>query len=68
MYPNPHIDAISWAMNGEDYKWSLNKGKLYLISALEEKELSIKNDNLVKAFRSLGEVLHNTADMGCPPM
>lgn len=66
IYTNPHIDAISWAMNGSDNNWSLSKGKNYFRTALEEQNETIKSENLAKALRCLGEVLHNTADMGCP--
>lgn len=66
LYTNPHIDAITWALNHNENKWNLSKGKNYLKSAFEENDQNLRNDLLAKAFRSLGEVLHNTADMGCP--
>lgn len=71
VYPNPHVDAIEWALGdspkGQENEWSLKKGKEYLQSAFELADESLKNTNLAKAFRCLGEVLHNTGDMGCPP-
>ncbi|NNK86266.1 MAG: hypothetical protein HKO91_12015 [Desulfobacterales bacterium] len=68
-YPNPHTDAIEWAMGdtiGDVNKWTLLQGKEYLVKALEATDEEIKNTNFAKAFRCLGEVLHNTGDMGCP--
>lgn len=72
IYPNPETDAIEWALGdtpkGADNKWTLQKGKQYLQSAFElALDDNMKSANLAKAFRCLGEVLHNTADLGCPP-
>lgn len=68
-YPNPRTDAIEWAMGdnvGDINKWTLLKGKEFLVRALETTDEETKNTNIAKAFRCLGEVLHNTGDMGCP--
>lgn len=81
IYPNPKTDAIEWATGdigsqpvpgpGGDIEmennWSLKKGKEYFVYAFEFAEADLKKEYLAKAFRCLGEVLHNTADMGCPP-
>lgn len=69
---NPAVDAIFWHFDGYDpqsivYEWSWNKGKEYMAKALEANDENQRNTWIAKAFRSLGEVLHNTADMGCPP-
>jgi hypothetical protein len=70
-YPNPQINAIDWAIGdnpkGEDNKWTLQKGKQFLKIALESVDENTRKENFSKAFRCLGEVLHNTGDMGCPP-
>ncbi len=70
-YPNPGIDAIEWALGdtpqGSGNKWSAAKGKEYMIQAMSEKDPTKKRELLAKAWRCLGEVLHNTADMACPP-
>jgi len=70
-YPNPQINAIDWAIGdnpkGEDNNWTLQKGKQFLKIALESADENTKKENAAKAFRCLGEVLHNTGDMGCPP-
>jgi hypothetical protein len=70
-YPNPQIDAIEWAMGdtpkGKDNLWRLEKGKESIIRAFDIADENMKKENLAQAFRCLGEVLHNTADMGCPP-
>ncbi|RJP62394.1 MAG: hypothetical protein C4539_18175 [Ignavibacteriales bacterium] len=71
VYGNPQTDAIEWALGdtekGESNKWTLKKGKEYMQNAIELASESMKATNLAKAFRCLGEVLHNTGDMGCPP-
>ncbi len=69
---NPEIDAIHWHFDGYDPKsisneWSWDSGKEYMRKAIEASTESVKEGYIAKAFRSLGEVLHNTADMGCPP-
>lgn len=69
-YSNPGIDAIEWAMGdfkGTDNKWSLEKGKDYMKRALVEKDETKRRQLLAKAWRCFGEVLHNLADMACPP-
>ena len=69
-YPNPGIDAIEWHLGdtpkGDDNDFSLKKGKEYFVEALTAKDSSRREEYLAKAFRALGEVLHNTGDMGCP--
>ena len=71
VYPNPETDAIEWAMGdtpkGSENIWSLERGKKFLKYAYELADVNLKNNNIAKAYRSLGEVLHNTCDMGCPP-
>lgn len=71
VYSNPGIDAIEWALGdtpkGSSNKWTLQKGKEYLVNAFELADSAMKARNLARAFRCLGEVLHNTGDMGCPP-
>lgn len=68
---NPETDAIEWALGdtpkGSANRWTWVKAKESLVDALELADESMKKSNLAKAFRSLGEVLHNTGDMGCPP-
>lgn len=68
---NPDVDAIYWHFMGNDVggsnDWSWYKAKEYMIKAITTGDEKIRNQNLAMAFRALGEVLHNTADMGCPP-
>lgn len=68
---NPDVDAIFWHFMGNDVNgsndWSWYKAKDYMIKAISTSDEKARNENLAKAFRALGEVLHNTADMGCPP-
>ena len=71
VYPNPRTDAIEWVL-GDTYKgesniWSFRIGKASMILALTEKDTNIRKEHLASAYRCLGETLHNTADMGCPP-
>lgn len=71
IYPNPRTDAIEWAL-GDTYKgesniWSMRIGKSSMILALTEKDTNKRKEHLASAYRCLGETLHNTADMGCPP-
>lgn len=69
-FKNPCIDAVYWAFTGIETDganpWTWKKGKEYMELALEEADATKKNAYLAKAFRCLGEVLHNTADMGLP--
>ena len=71
LYPNPGIDAIEWALGdtpkGSANKWSAAKGKEYFVKAFAEKDEAKREELLAKAWRCLGEVLHNTGDMLCPP-
>ncbi len=68
---NPDVDAVYWHFMGNDVNgsndWSWYKGKDFMIKAISESDEKNRNQYLAKAFRALGEVLHNTADMGCPP-
>ena len=68
---NPQIDAINWHFIGNDptnpNDWTWILGKDYMVKAMQSTFETEKNEYLAKAFRCLGEVLHNTADMGCPP-
>ncbi|PKL85725.1 MAG: hypothetical protein CVV22_06075 [Ignavibacteriae bacterium HGW-Ignavibacteriae-1] len=70
LYPNPGINAIEWALGdtpkGSGNSWSLDRGKLYMELALIEKDSIERNKYFANAYRCLGEVLHNTADMGLP--
>ena len=71
VYPNPGIDAIEWALgdtpNSSGNIWSLKYGKWYMKELLQTAEADVRSKYIAKAFRCLGEVLHNTGDMGCPP-
>lgn len=71
LYSNPGIDAIEWALGdtpkGSDNTWSAAKGKQYFVKAFAEQDQNKRQEYLAKAWRCLGEVLHNTADMLCPP-
>lgn len=68
---NPEVDAIFWHFYGNDpngvNEWTWENGKKYMIEALRTADEATRNGLLARAFRCLGEVLHNTADMGCPP-
>lgn len=68
---NPQIDAINWHFIGNDptnpNEWTWILGKDYMVKAMQSSVEPERNEYLAKAFRCLGEVLHNTADMGCPP-
>ncbi|GEM_PF-2999441 len=68
---NPEVDAIFWHFYGNDpngiNEWTWENGKKYIINALQSADEATRNGYLARAFRCLGEVLHNTADMGCPP-
>ncbi|MGQ9604026.1 MAG: hypothetical protein ACUVUU_07405 [bacterium] len=71
LYPNPGIDAIEWALGdtpkGSANSWSAEKGKEYFVKAFAEQDGRKREELLAKAWRCLGEVLHNTGDMLCPP-
>lgn len=60
-------DAETWAYDHPDNKYSWKKAKEYFIKALREENQSKKNEYMALAYRSLGQVLHLVADMGCPP-
>lgn len=68
---NPSVDAVYWHFMGNDVNgmndWNWHAGKDFMVKALAESNENLRSQHLAKAFRSLGEVLHNTADMGCPP-
>jgi HEAT repeat protein len=70
LYKNPGIDAVQWAIHGEnwgtafDQQYSWNQGKVYLKNALESPDQG--NENYGKAWRSLGETMHLMADMTVP--
>jgi hypothetical protein len=70
VYTNPGIDAIEWAIGdtpkGADNEHTWVEGKKLFVMAFQEKDSSKVEEYLAKAFRCLGEVLHNTGDMGCP--
>lgn len=70
LYPNPGIDAIEWALgdtpNSSSNNYSAKKGKEYFLLSMKETDLTKKRRYIAMAWRSLGEVLHNTADMLCP--
>lgn len=61
------IDAETWVYDHPDNKYSFKKAKEYLINALKETNTAKKNEYMALAYRSLGQVLHLIADMGCPP-
>lgn len=68
---NPHVDAIQWAFTGNDpsssgNKWTWEFGKENMIKALETSDSAASGEFLAAAMRCLGEVLHNTGDMGLP--
>ncbi len=68
---NPNVDAVFWHFMGNDVsgnnEWSWYVAKDYMIKAISNIDEKFRNLYLAKAFRALGEVLHNTADMGCTP-
>ncbi len=68
---NPSVDAIFWHIYGSDQQatniWNWHKAKEHMTNALKSDNVETRKQFLAKAFRALGEVLHNTADMGCPP-
>jgi hypothetical protein len=64
---NPKMDAITWHFDAGDNAWTWDAGKKAMIYALTEANPETRNNHLAQAFRCLGEVLHNTADMFCPP-
>ncbi len=69
-FNNPWVDAIFWAFEGADPRgnnnWTWKIGKENMILALQTSDKVKKEQFTAKAFRCLGEVLHNTADMGLP--
>jgi hypothetical protein len=71
IFPNPRTDAIEWALGdspkSESNIWTWKNAKVNMYLALTEKDSAKRNEAFAWAFRSVGEVLHNTADMGCPP-
>lgn len=60
-------DAETWVYDHVDNKYSFKKAKEYFINALKETNTAKKNEYMALAYRSLGQVLHLIADMGCPP-
>jgi hypothetical protein len=64
---NPFIDAVTWALDAPDNPWTWKNGATYLRQALETADDDTREGLLARAWRSLGEVLHLVADMGCPP-
>lgn len=71
-YPlgNPKIEAVFWAFEGTDpsgnNEWTWNQGKENMELAIRTADQEEKDGFTAKAMRCLGEVLHNTADMGLP--
>jgi hypothetical protein len=64
---NPEVNAIDWHFTGGDGNiWTWDMGKYYIKKALEENDVDKSNEYYANAFRCLGEVLHNTGDMGLP--
>jgi len=67
---NPAIDARTWALEGPasgaypENEFSWNKGLRYYRLAMERD--SDREENLARAFRSLGETMHLLADMTQP--
>ncbi|HSO87317.1 MAG TPA: hypothetical protein VLQ91_12240 [Draconibacterium sp.] len=68
---NPSVDAVYWHFMGNDVngnnEWSWHVAKDYMGKAITSSDEKFRNLYLAKALRALGEVLHNTADMGCTP-
>lgn len=71
VFKNPQIDAIRWHFEGIDPSganpWTWNAGRGFFAQALATSNAKTRDRLMAKAFRCLGEVLHNTADMACPP-
>lgn len=59
-------DAKSW-VTGTENRYGWRKAKEYVVLALQEMNVAIKNNYMAKAYRCLGQSLHLVADMGCPP-
>ena len=75
VFSNPHIDGVQWALGErgvhatsiQDHQYTWERGKLWILMALNETKLEKKNEYMASAWRSLGETLHMIADNGCPP-
>jgi len=74
-YPNPHIDQVDWAIQGDindapdgkyNHKYCWNNGKKWFVEALEKSNKKTKDSLMAMAWRALGETLHLIEDMGCP--
>ena len=69
-FNNPWINAVFWAFDGTDPRgnnlWTWNQGKNYMVQAIQSTDKVKKEEYMAQAMRCLGEVLHNTADMGLP--
>ncbi len=60
-------DAKTWATSLTENQYGWRKAKEYVVKALRESDPVIRNNNMAKAYRCLGQTLHLVADMGCPP-
>lgn len=74
-YPNPHIDQVDWAIQGDisdapdgkyNHKYCWNNGKKWFLEAIEKSNNTSKDSLMAMAWRALGETLHLMEDMGCP--
>jgi hypothetical protein len=70
-FVNPSTDAVQWAFTGVDpssggNKWTWDVGKESMKAALEISDSTVSDEYMAAAMRCLGEVLHNTGDMGLP--
>lgn len=69
---NPETNGVDWAIGEQgnfgvlEHVYTWEHGKKYLMAALQQSDLSKRNEFMAKAWRSLGETLHMIADNGCP--
>lgn len=62
---NPEMDAITWALDSQENRYSFYNGKVYFASALAS-ENPEKEGYYGMAWRSVGETMHVMADLCCP--
>jgi hypothetical protein len=71
-YPNPQIDARTWAISHPDNRYSWTKALLLYKAGLENKLSdyaaygSTRDALFAAAFRAVGETMHLVADMALP--
>lgn len=69
---NPKTNGVDWALGTEgnygvkEHIYTWEHGKKYVMAALQQADIAKRNENMAKAWRSLGETLHMIADNGCP--